>query len=310
MKTIIAPLLFALATTAVAAGCQMDAGEAQPITAVAAEDVTTPRFDVTANLAADEQLHLLTRIYLDTGGVFEFYEPSPGQLMVSEAGPAGVPTVHQNTDFTGMTVLDIHEQLAPGQPIPRRLRDAHRRAVERENGRSEPVAYDREPGAGGLVSEIRSSADASRSYADAGEGGFAAGAGESAAKGPGADESSEQGLKAGSCSRNWFSNQFCSGSGGDYSWCLTDHWNGAYAWCNNLYFFETTVCADIGNIGLQVNAGDGDGGLWVVNQGTYRWYQKVCGSTIFDWCDEYNMRTDIVWASNNRFHFAGDCIFD
>ncbi|MEE9383955.1 MAG: hypothetical protein V3V08_11130 [Nannocystaceae bacterium] len=63
---------------------------------------------------------------------------------------------------------------------------------------------------------------------------------------------------------------------------------------NSIY---STVCADIGNVGHRVRA-PGCIGTWTVLQG-YVDHRYLWSS------GDGLVRSDVIWASNNRFHFGG-----
>jgi hypothetical protein len=66
----------------------------------------------------------ITTISLENGNQVEFYEPSPGLLLVSELGNAGVSPGASSRS----TPVELYRELAPGQPVPAALVAAQARA--------------------------------------------------------------------------------------------------------------------------------------------------------------------------------------
>jgi hypothetical protein len=88
------------------AGCGQ---EPQPAGPPAGVDEDAPAF-LTLNKPSDQELHLLTRVMLSRNHVVEFYEPTPGQIVLSEAAevPEG-PT--DKIDLEAMRPSDVYTTL-------------------------------------------------------------------------------------------------------------------------------------------------------------------------------------------------------
>jgi hypothetical protein len=82
---------------------------------------------VDAGVAGEREpgLNLLTKVTRENGNVVEFYEPSPGFILMSEAGK--VPNKPLDIQVRGMTAVDLFRYLAPGQSIPTQLLSAQER---------------------------------------------------------------------------------------------------------------------------------------------------------------------------------------
>lgn len=211
---------------------------------------------------------------LATGNRLEFYEPSPGFLMVSETGAAG----RAQTERAGRTPVELYRDLASDQVVPPALAAAQRRAeARRADSASEP-----QPALQPAL-EIEHSAPASNIA-------------------PSAQLSF---IDNQSCDDQWFSNTFCSGSH-DWEMCLLNHWNGAFAQLSSVDYVQHAVCADIGAITLKVKMGDGTGGIWDVPEGHWRSFawQDNC---VFG-CNT-STRGDVINATNDRFHYAVNADF-
>ena len=74
---------------------------------------------VAANAATDVEAHLIARQFSADGNeVLEFYEPTPGQLMISGAGRPTGASVFAPQRFSGMTIGEVWRAVAPGVAMP------------------------------------------------------------------------------------------------------------------------------------------------------------------------------------------------
>lgn len=169
----------------------------------------------------NDPMESIASLTLTNGNRLEFYEPSPGLVLVSEAGIVGaVPTPHD-----GRTPVELYRDLAPDRPIPDALVAAQ--------ARSEALR----PEAAPATAEDRSPAVTTASVAEPTTLGF---------------------IDNQSCDDHWFSDNFCNASP-DWQMCLLNHWNGAFAQLSSVDFVQHAVCADIGAVTLKVQMGDGTG---------------------------------------------------
>jgi hypothetical protein len=223
-----------------------------------------------ADVDDDQPMAPIAALDLATGNRLEFYEPSPGLLMVSETGAAG----GSPTERAGRTPVELYRELASDRVVPPALVAAQRRAeAHRADAVSEPQP------------ELQIEQSVSESnIAPAGQLSF---------------------IDNQSCDDQWFNSAFCSGS---YDWemCLLNHWNGAFAQLSSVDYVKHAVCADIGAITLKVKMGDGAGGIWDVPEGSWRSFawQDNC---VFG-CNT-STRGDVLNATNNRFHYAVNANF-
>jgi hypothetical protein len=78
--------------------------------------------------ALDRLNGMLARVEVEPGTFVSFYEPSPGQVLISERGPLNGNRVVSAAQSEGMSVLDLYRQLAKAEP-PAALVAAHEREV-------------------------------------------------------------------------------------------------------------------------------------------------------------------------------------
>lgn len=201
----------------------------------------------------------ITTLSLNNGNQVEFYEPSPGMLLVSELGNSGVsPRVSNRRN-----PVELYRELAPGQRVPAALVAAQARAEALPPGASPKV-----------TAESQSSMVAPTTSANF--------------------------INNQSCDDSWFNSNFCTGSY-DWSMCLLNHWNGAFASLGSVDYVKHAVCADVGNVTLKVQMGDGSGGIWTVLEGQWRSFSWR-DNCVFG-CNE-STRGDILNATDNRFHYS------
>lgn len=282
--------------TSVSCGGSADTSEAKPVSSVEEKVApATAQSIVAANAAADASLHILTRLYLPGGSVFEFYEPAPGHILLSEDGGEGA-TVHNQLPH--MSPVDLYQQLSPGTPVPSALLDAQARANARV-------------GAGAITSTAQptatpqSAVDATHPTATPGGGGvMTANSIQNCGPPP---------VNNGHCDPSWFRSNLCSvWMPGDinYNWCYYNAWNSAWAQdgSDDSEGYAAS-CASIGSHVFKLTADYGGGGAWTVTEGSYRWAQPgtetACGFC-FDVEYDQNIRYDITNASGHEFHFCGD----
>jgi hypothetical protein len=108
-------------------------------------------------LGGDDDLETsatIASVTLANGNTVDFYESSPGVLLVSETGTVGIAPIPN----TRMRPLDLYRSLAPDQPVPEALVAAQARADARnpepEPPTDEPAARQPSPAAGIAVGYI------------------------------------------------------------------------------------------------------------------------------------------------------------
>jgi hypothetical protein len=245
------------------------------------------------NAEAEEQFNLIARVYRQNGNAVEFYEPEPGLVAISEVGRAG-------NDFLGkrgkLSVEEVFDQIAPGQPLPEALVDALERSrlpVSLPEWTTRPARPEvvtlLSPAIGGVTTS-----------------------------GTGGARPALLPDTPGSCNNTWFTNtqcdlpvdpNFCTDPVScqwDWTECLVPWYNGAYGTCNNMgpnaAEFWTSVCADTGQVLLKVTTSVGAGGTWTVDQGvtrTFEWYRYA----------PLSGHSEVDNALGKDFLFAVNCVW-
>jgi len=200
----------------------------------------------------------IAQVALENGMTVSFYEPSPGAILVAQSAPVGVRPLADQ----GLTAIELYASIAPDQPVPDTLVTAQTRqdALLQERG------VERTP------------MPASRSSV--------------------AETSTASFIANQSCDDQWFNNNFCSPYNGDWDTCLLNWWNGASTTSGSVDEVFYAVCADIGNVILSVQIGDGSGGIWTVLEGHYMAYHWTSG-----WSNE-STGSYVADATDDRFHYA------
>jgi len=87
----------------------------------------------TQDQAADEAVgrEALAELGLDDGSLVQFYETSPGAIVIVQEAPTGVPDVTN----TALSAVGLYQKLAPGERVPVALVEAQGRADSARAGR-------------------------------------------------------------------------------------------------------------------------------------------------------------------------------
>jgi hypothetical protein len=108
-----------LVTALAAAGCSGQVEDGSNLSAVK-ESIAAQI--VAANADADHTAHLLGRqLSSDGNEVIEFYEPAPGQLMLSTAGLPAKASAFAPSNFAGQTIAEVWHNVAPNAAMPKEL---------------------------------------------------------------------------------------------------------------------------------------------------------------------------------------------
>lgn len=218
---------------------------------------------VRSNETAEKQFNLLARVELRPDEIVEFYEPSPGMVVISGAGTSASMAAPNKMP---QSPAEVWRRAASGREMPAALREAIERGEKRKQIRYEDNP--RNPGKWGGGSPAR---DYTRS--------------------------------AGYCDAAYHHEYGGCGSGYDFMVCLNNWWDGAFAYHHEAQFTWTHVCPATGRVTLRVRSNEIDGGLWTVDQHHIRYFhydQPSCSSP-FDDCPF--MRADVEQATGVRFHF-------
>jgi hypothetical protein len=218
---------------------------------------------VNENRAAEKELHLLARVEVQYNEIIEFYEPAPGQILISRAG---APDARSPLDPIPRDPLETWWRAAPGFEMPAALREAIGRWREHE---PTPEKAAPEPGkewGGGEPAPHQSGGWCDTGYFNSG---------------------------IGDCPSSFY----------DFKVCLNNWWNGAYARHYDAWISYTQVCAASGPVLLKVTSDEFGGGAWTVSTNTYRWWSGRDNPCIYGWDDCPYVRADVKDASGDRFHF-------
>jgi hypothetical protein len=230
--------------------------------------------------AAARDMHLVDRLTVNSNLVVEFYEPTPGAMIISEYGRAGHDTVKKllpDVNLADLRPSDYYALLAPDRAVPTVLREAEARlgaevATLPQQRVARPV-----PATPSLDIPVH-------------------------------DDIVEK--SGGLCPATWFQSSFCGGGSDDFSWCdLNRHANSTRS-KGNVAFFSAVVCVDTGQVTWTGSAA-GLGGSWSVLEGFYRTWGVTCGSSFFDFCDEFTATMKVTDVSSDEtFQHAGHVTLD
>jgi hypothetical protein len=260
---------------------------------------TTAEAVVGLNTSADKQLNVISRVFLNGGSeVIEFYEPTPGHVLVSMAGGSltSKPSF-QADDLRGHSPLEVFAMVAPGERAPESLVAAN----ERLSARTATPTW--EAGDAGLIQEPSASpgALATQSSTGAGNGYGSSGWAPPSTSTPGY------------CRNKWLSDFPCQcptgagGAGAKYCWCLTDQSGQQSTWVTNGTRDEFNVCPLAGSVTLQVSGTNS--GAWTVPQDTYRWFfdsgLRNCGFLWLSTCGTLNETGTVVPNGSALYNWQG-----
>jgi hypothetical protein len=267
-----------LAVGSVAAACDALPEEPHEITQRVHDDLGQPLSETAlaaleGNEEVEEEAGLLARVEVQPGEVLEFYEPSPGMIVVSGTGRPEGPPIIDDALVEALDITELWALASDEHEMPEALADALARAEERSaQPPPRPVSIADTPDAASQVG--------------------------------GGLQAKPDVQSAGYCDTGYFDDYAgqCP-SGDDWQMCLNNWWNGAWGQHNDAAWGYTSVCPAQGNIAFKVFWSNGGGGLWTVNQNYYRWF---AGSdwdceTAWDW-DCPTLRVDVTQAAGDRFH--------
>ncbi len=274
-----APRMLA-ASLVLAVGCS--AAPERPET-LAAEQAAAADPLVAGNRSADSALNLITRVKSATGSIVEFYEPTPGDVIISEAGGDGVLPVRD--DLRKLMPTAVYQLVAPQLPVPDKLRDAELRL--RQLASSSPT---------------RASSAASAPAAPTTAPAIVNHTVSPLAVDPNAF-----------CGRQWFTDNVndasfdCSGSGAPFMWCQYDIGTGASAQGNNIYLDAAELCVAAGSgneLTVSRQGDDNSGGAWSMPSPSWRWFSHLAAFNLFIGYNHYNIQV-VESGSWGDVQFAG-----
>lgn len=224
---------------------------------------------------AAEQLHLVDRLQVNDSLVVEFYEPTAGTMMISEYGRAGGETLRSLLPGVNVSELrpsDYYALLAPSKKMPTALVELEARLGSQTTTRtitdSHVAARTETPTPVTPVTET-----------------------------PAGSAIIEKATHL--CDAVWFQDRFCGSD--DWTFCdLNKHVNTTHS-KGNIAFFNSALCSDIGSVQWTVS-GAGLSGSWTVLAGYYRTYGITCGSSFFDFCDEFTGTWKVTDAQSSDWY--------
>jgi hypothetical protein len=231
---------------------------------------------VTANAEVEQTLQLLARVEVQANEVLEFYDAGPGLLVITAAGAPAGPSRVLAADLAALQPAEVWHLVAPATPMPDALRQALARL--QPSGATAPQSPPPDP------ARERAGPHALHTA------------------GLASQDQDPSALTVGWCDTSYLDDALCEG---DFTVCLDNWWNGAYAYHHEAAQAVTHVCPAQGSVVFKVQTDVGKGGIWTVPQNTYRyWYISIpdC-DTIFNWTDCPYVRADVTQASGDRFHF-------
>lgn len=238
---------------------------------------------IKTNKALDADLRLIARLYIGTERAIEWYQPTPGLLVVSEVGPGAGEPILPALRALKLKPSELYHRLAPTLPIPdslSRLDDS-------------PEALQVLPPSSLVESRIdlNQTGDGLRLLSGA---------------------SSGTGVSA--CGSAWFSSNFCIG-GWDHMACRINS-NGLTGWCTDREHVYTAVCSPFRSTAFYLeitgntHAPDDFWADYDVPQGTYRWFEYVAYTFAWGADDAFDLYTHArtpFGKPTPRFHYVHLC---
>jgi hypothetical protein len=289
------PFLFVLSTAWLAGACSLDDNTIVALDgdedAVLRDSLDRPLGPVARAIVAesrdnDVELNLLARIEVKPDELLEIYEPRPGMFIVSGAGAPVDGTRGTSEPLQGQSIRELCLALADGAEMPAALEEAVLRSEE-------------------AVPAPAISADERPALARSGTLGHA--------ESPPVDMSAPGTSRAaGFCNSGFFAtdangdslaNCFLDAWETDFTVCLDNWANGAYAQTDDGKWTESVVCPTLGSVLMELQTDGDSSGTWTVPQHTFRSvtvYESNCEDF---WSDCPWVRVDIKQASGDKFHF-------
>lgn len=246
---------------------------------------------VTENAAQDIAMNLVARLEVQPNELVEFYEPSPGQIMVMGAGaPTAAPIGEQTADESA-DAGTIWSALTADAPMPEALVAALERADARQltshnTPRQRPLVTNQ--------SEFSKDPNAPKPHA--------------------ADLNEAAHLTSDWCDSTYYSTNV-SGYGGilgscptwDFNVCWNHVTGNGWASHTDANLQRANVCPYRGTVTFAVSADESwvAQGSWTVGQNSYRWNRNFDSG-----CDEFpyfndcpTIRVDILNAAGDGYQF-------
>ncbi|WP_438015428.1 hypothetical protein WMF18_31770 [Sorangium sp. So ce315] len=251
---------------------------------------------VLENLETETAMNLVARVELQPNDLLEFYEPAPGLIVVSRAGApeGGLSPLPRATTNSG--IRELWARATNGKPVTVELAEALERAEQRLAARG---LADGDLNAGSTISarEVHAQPPAA----------------------PAAEPPAVFARSGGWCDTVYLagdhgncvldaSEQFTSQTWRtEFTQCMPNHWDGAWAHHNDVLYGYMSVCAAEGTpVTFAFWTDENVSGSWTVNVNTFRHaYVFDSGCTLdFDFNDCTSLHAEVQQALGDRFHFA------
>ncbi len=222
-----------------------------------------------------EQAWLVAKVERPTGSVIEFYEMSPGMLVVSEVG-YGEPTFTPE-ELESMSTAELYAEVAPTATMPTHLADA----LDRE---AELLATGELPERTGEPPKLEPTDFAGVEF-------------------PGASTQGTTSTGSSSCSWSWFQSAFCN-SIPDYQVCLANRTSSRSYNHSNTNKHLSAVCSSGGSPLFSMQSRHDLAWWWTLQSwyvptGYWRYWSH------YDRVWDYDLKTSVtVITSNDRYHYA------
>lgn len=224
----------------------------------------------------EHELNLLATITRDNGNTVEFYEPSPGVILISEAGK--VPNEPLDRPVINKTAVELFKYLAPDQEVPSQLILAQNRTDELEK----------------IITEQNITTTHSSPHQDQ----------ETALTILTANKNLiASNLNDSSCPKSWMEKRLSCSVNGDWDVDWYHRTGSTWFLRNDTKRVRVGACSYRGNITLQFKYRTWwdwhTQGSWTVNEGHYR--QAWKSDSTFD----FDIRSSVYNASGDGYHHCG-----
>jgi hypothetical protein len=236
-------------------------------------------------------LHLVARVQVQPGELFEVYEARPGVLILSGAGAPEGQSKLRVADLRGRPLPEVWRMVAGNQPMPAKLKEAVARIPKGKSAAHKkvtPVA-----GSGGGNDEDADGAGPPQMTAK---------------PGPGTPKPPPPPPSGGFCNSKFLTSDVgkCPKAADNrFTLCLDDHWNGAWASLDGAEQVVTAVCPEKGDVTFKVNYENGGSGAWTVKENHDRfWIMEHYGCGMWPFTSGCgDVKVKVTDAKNDRFNF-------
>ena len=246
----------------------------------------TESIQVRDDVPAENGLNPIATLSLDNGNALEFYEPFPGVGLISEVGRVPAPPLSSNLDLRSMSLVEIHQTVAPGQPVPAMLTAAQHRIDTLEAQDVTVAETDVEPFANHDDVAMNNDANQDDRTKD--------------------DDAISRPKSRRLCHPSWFRTRFCSGRGNGQ--CATNVRGNTTVKRYRLDHLDHTVCVDLGDVNWTVYVGNHLGKILLRDYplgGNWDEYYRTYSGTRQPTQPKFFIESEVTRRSANpRYHVA------